>query len=406
MRSKTFVLLALSLLLLPATSFAQGSTVDLVDTAVAAGQFQTLATALTKAGLVSALRGEGPFTVFAPTDLAFAKLPEGTLASLLLPENRAKLREILTYHVVPGRVLSTDLMSTAQAKTLSGASVAFGLRVGKANVIRADIECKNGVIHVIDEVLLPPDKPTIAPARIIERAIEIGAPLYNRGDKEGCARTYSMAAKMLLDLPIERVGDLRAVELRAALQRNPHDVDKRAWALRRAFDEILRDESFEPMLEASLPAGFPGPGPAGKVIVKEYPQYRAARAEGGNPFWTLFQHIKRNDVAMTAPVEMTMDDQMRARDMAFLYAKPSQGKAGTQGDVAVLDLESTIVLSIGMRGERSAANIARARAAIEAMIEREGYTKTGEWRLMGYNSPMVPASRKFWELQLPVGSPD
>lgn len=128
---------------------------DIVDVAVEAGSFNTLAAALKAGDLIDTLKGDGPFTVFAPTDEAFAKLPAGTVEDLLKPENKDKLVAILTYHVVSGEVKSGDLLSTASAKTVNGESVDLGLRVGNANVIQADIAASNGVIHVIDTVLLP-----------------------------------------------------------------------------------------------------------------------------------------------------------------------------------------------------------------------------------------------------------
>ena len=133
---------------------------DIVDTAVAAGQFNTLAAALEAADLVGTLKGDGPFTVFAPTDAAFAKLPEGTVESLLKPENRDKLVAILTYHVVPGEVTAADVVKLSEAKTVNGQDVAItvadnGVRVNDANVIKTDIDASNGVIHVIDTVILP-----------------------------------------------------------------------------------------------------------------------------------------------------------------------------------------------------------------------------------------------------------
>jgi uncharacterized surface protein with fasciclin (FAS1) repeats len=133
---------------------------DIVDTAVSAGSFKTLAAALKAAGLVDTLRGEGPFTVFAPTDDAFAKLPAGTLESLLKPENKAKLAAILTYHVVPGKLSAKDVVKLSEAKTVQGASATIKVKGGKvtvdgANVLKTDIRCANGVIHVIDAVILP-----------------------------------------------------------------------------------------------------------------------------------------------------------------------------------------------------------------------------------------------------------
>jgi uncharacterized surface protein with fasciclin (FAS1) repeats len=134
---------------------------DIVDVAVGAGQFGTLVAAVQAAGLVDTLKGPGPFTVFAPTDAAFAKLPAGTVANLLKPENRAQLVQILTYHVVPGRIAAAQLAGrTSQATTVEGRSVSVdgrvGVRVNGATVVQADVGASNGIIHVIDTVLLPP----------------------------------------------------------------------------------------------------------------------------------------------------------------------------------------------------------------------------------------------------------
>ena len=133
---------------------------DIVDTAVAAGQFNTLAAALDAADLIETLKGDGPFTVFAPTDDAFAKLPEGTVESLLKPENRDQLIAILTYHVVPGKVEAADVVKLDSATTVNGQDVSIqvadsGVRINDANVIKTDIGASNGVIHVIDTVILP-----------------------------------------------------------------------------------------------------------------------------------------------------------------------------------------------------------------------------------------------------------
>lgn len=133
---------------------------DIVDTAVGAGQFKTLAAALQAAGLVDTLKGKGPFTVFAPTDAAFAKLPEGTVADLLKPENKAKLTAILTYHVVPGKVTAADVVKLSKAKTVQGSDVSIEVKDGivmvdNAKVVKTDISAGNGVIHVIDSVILP-----------------------------------------------------------------------------------------------------------------------------------------------------------------------------------------------------------------------------------------------------------
>lgn len=133
---------------------------DIVDTAVSAGSFKTLVAAAKAAGLVETLKGEGPFTVFAPTDEAFAKLPKGTVESLLKPENKDKLAAILKYHVVSGKVLAKDVVKLTEAKTVQGSSAKVTVKDGKvmidgANVVKTDIETSNGVIHVIDSVILP-----------------------------------------------------------------------------------------------------------------------------------------------------------------------------------------------------------------------------------------------------------
>jgi len=154
---RTFLALAAS----TAMAFpAYAADKDIVDTAVDAGSFTTLAAALGSAGLVETLKGEGPFTVFAPTDEAFAALPEGTVEDLLKPENKDKLAAILTYHVVAGKVMSTDLSDGMMAPTVEGSDVTIttegGVMVNDATVTTADIEASNGVIHVIDTVLMPP----------------------------------------------------------------------------------------------------------------------------------------------------------------------------------------------------------------------------------------------------------
>jgi uncharacterized surface protein with fasciclin (FAS1) repeats len=137
-----------------------GKKKDIVDTAVGAGSFENLVAAVKAAGLVETLKGKGPFTVFAPTDEAFGKLPEGTLESLLKPENKQRLTAILTYHVVPGKVMAADVVKLKEAKTVQGSKAKINVADGKvqidnANVVKTDIACKNGVIHVIDALILP-----------------------------------------------------------------------------------------------------------------------------------------------------------------------------------------------------------------------------------------------------------
>jgi uncharacterized surface protein with fasciclin (FAS1) repeats len=155
---RTFLALTVAASFLSVPAFAADK--DIVDTAVAAGNFTTLAAALTAAGLVDTLKGPGPFTVFAPTDAAFAALPAGTVEDLLKPENKDKLVAILTYHVIAGKVMSTDLTEGMKAATVNGAEVTItldgGAKVNGAVISTADIAASNGVIHVIDSVILPP----------------------------------------------------------------------------------------------------------------------------------------------------------------------------------------------------------------------------------------------------------
>lgn len=134
---------------------------DIVDTAVSSGQFNTLAAALDAAGLVATLKSDGPFTVFAPTDDAFAKLPDGTVETLLKPENKQMLVDVLTYHVVPGKVMAADVTKLDEAKTVNGKPIDIqvdggSIKVNDANVTATDIGAANGVIHIIDKVIMPP----------------------------------------------------------------------------------------------------------------------------------------------------------------------------------------------------------------------------------------------------------
>ena len=161
---RTFAITAVALLALgPLAGTARAQGKDIVDTAVGAGMFTTLAKALTAADLVSTLKGPGPFTVFAPTDEAFAKLPAATLQNLLKPENKAQLRQVLTYHVVPGKVMASDVVKVNSAKAVSGDTLSINanggaVTVDKARVVKTDIGASNGVIHVVDTVLLPPSQ--------------------------------------------------------------------------------------------------------------------------------------------------------------------------------------------------------------------------------------------------------
>ena len=169
MKSKILSIAALGALIavaatpLAAQSYSMGPKPDIVETAIEAGSFQTLVAAVKAAGLVEVLQGDGPFTVFAPTDEAFAKLPEGTVEELLKPENKEKLVAILTYHVVSGKVMAKDVAGIKSAETVQGQSLKVSIKDGtpmvdNAKIVATDIEASNGVIHVIDAVVLPESK--------------------------------------------------------------------------------------------------------------------------------------------------------------------------------------------------------------------------------------------------------
>ena len=157
-----------------------------------------------------------------------------------------------------------------------------------------------------------------------------------------------------------------------------------------------------------MPQGFPTYTPVGQIEIEEYPAYRKASASGPAEFWTLFQHIKKNNVTMTAPVEMDYGDprapKNRERSMSFLYERPDQGSTGIQGSVEVIDVPAMTVVSIGCRGARTTAAVAEAREKLLAwMDQKKGeYDSAGPMRIMGYNSPFVPRDRNFFEVQIPL----
>ncbi len=214
---------------------------NIPETASAAGNFDTLVAAVKAGGLAEALSGEGPFTVFAPTDEAFAKLPEGTLESLLKPENKQKLADILKYHVVPGRVYSEDAVAAKVAKTLQGSPIGIsvtssGAKINESKLIATDIDATNGVIHVIDSVLLPPAKGVDA-RQTLQNAVAQGAELFNSGHHAACADLYenTLNGLMSAELSGSVKGHMTTVLTRARAQ---HCATDRAWTLRRGIDQM------------------------------------------------------------------------------------------------------------------------------------------------------------------------
>ena len=249
---------------------------DLLATAVEAGQFSTLAAAIAAADLTEVLQGEGPFTVFAPTDDAFAKLPAGTVEDLLEPENKDKLVSILKFHVVAGRVYSDQALAAAKATTLQGGELAITVSGGKATVngaglVTTDVDTTNGVIHVIDSVLLPgattENSMRSCPAQgVIERAIQRGEQLIAHGQPAAAAAVYEQTAFSLVQLGGEWLPATVRSELNAATEKACGmgcDVSRSA-ALRRALDHVSQAISQAeqeakpsqcPLQESSQPQG-------------------------------------------------------------------------------------------------------------------------------------------------------
>lgn len=405
---------------------------DLVATASSAGKFKTLLRAAGAAGLVETLRSPGPFTVFAPTDEAFAALPDGVIDQLLEPANRERLRAVLLYHVVAGRLTSNDVVRKQALASVQGESIPIEVSwpkvsIAGASIEAADVAAANGVIHVIGKVLLPPTvaatmtEPTgpAAIGRVVDLAIRRGVPLYNDGQAGACADVYEVTITGLLTLASSQFSAEQAADLREALARAAaaDSASDRAWTLRRALDRVRAGSAQAsvadaPLIlrEASLPGGFPEPGPIGRVSVKRYPSHRAAVATGGQrgAFMKLLRHIKRQGIAMTAPVEQVRsDDGSATESMAFFYGDATLGRTGNDGDVQVKQRPAQTVASIGMRGRQRAETVAEAIDQLNAWIEAEQkYRIAGPPRTMGYNSPMVPDTFKFWEVQIPIQPTD
>jgi uncharacterized surface protein with fasciclin (FAS1) repeats len=215
-------------------------------TATAAGQFKTLLAAVGAAGLGDVLSGPGPFTVFAPTDEAFAALPAGTVESLLKPENKQKLVDILKFHVVAGRIYDNDAVKAGTAQTLLGRSVevnlsAEGIRINDASVVVKNIDASNGVIHVIDAVLIPGSMSRANVMTSLTSAIEKGVPVFNAGDHGQCCEIYMQSLESINSAGIEGADPHTMTMITQTMEnaRNTHDMSERAWVLRRGMDSLL-----------------------------------------------------------------------------------------------------------------------------------------------------------------------
>jgi len=211
------------------------------ETAAAAGSFKTLLAAVGAAGLAETLGSEGPFTVFAPTDEAFGVLPAGTIATLLKPENKQQLIDILTYHVVAGRVYSPDALAAKNATTLQGTTIAIaptesGASVNNAKLLSTDLDASNGVIHVIDRVLIPTGKKVDARKMIFD-ALASGVPMYNSGHHASCANLYQKTMERVMECTPDVKMRSQMKMVLAAAKRERSSME-RAWILRRGLDKM------------------------------------------------------------------------------------------------------------------------------------------------------------------------
>ena len=219
---------------------------NIVETAAAAGTFNTLIAAARAAGLAGALSSDGPLTVFAPTDDAFGALPAGTIETLLMPENKDRLALILKYHVIAGRVGSGALADGAQLDTLAGATARIGaaengFTIQDARIIATDINASNGIVHVIDRVIIPPERISRSnAAMIISRAVRHGVPMFNEGNAAATVAVYTMAAESLLGLASDDLDNMEIKRLERGLNeaRYSDNASERAWILRYALDDV------------------------------------------------------------------------------------------------------------------------------------------------------------------------
>lgn len=218
---------------------------NIVETASSAGKFETLLAAAKAAGLVPALTNDGPLTVFAPTDDAFSTLPVGTINALLKEENRGMLKRILTYHVVSGRIGSDALSDGVSLKTVAGPKVVFtqsegGFTVEGARIVTTDINASNGVVHVIDRVIMPPKKMSRSEAeQMIMTAINRGAPMFNHGNPQGTAKIYQMTAETLIDNGVLMPKERERLEAALSNKSATDSAEETAWKLRYALDDVL-----------------------------------------------------------------------------------------------------------------------------------------------------------------------
>jgi hypothetical protein len=239
----------------------------------------------------------------------------------------------------------------------------------------------------------------------LEEAVQQDSPLKQ-------ISLYHLTCNQVLELCPTNVvvsQSLKQAKARASAARDDRQAIK---MLEEGLREAKETLAFKPFIEAPLPEGFPEPTPVGEIMIKHYPKYRLARTQMAGAqtvaFWTLFSHIKKKDIAMTAPVEMTYglndEDRLQGQKMAFLYRSTKQGTLGNDEKVEVIDVPVMTVLSIGVRGDVTKAKLAEAKAHLDAWLREHAkeYQASGPLRVMGYNSPFVAANRRFTEVEIPV----
>lgn len=227
------------------------ATKNIVETAASAGQFNTLIAAAKAAGLAGALSGDGPLTVFAPSDEAFGALPAGTVENLLKPENRDQLARILKFHVVAGKVEARSLADGVRVDTLANtpatvAATEQGFTIEGARIVKTDIQASNGIVHVIDRVILPPETMAASTAmRLIESTISTGAPLFNHGQQQATAALYTVAVQSLMQFGGLDAEQMQRLQTGLDESANAGSASDSAWRLRYAMDDVyssLRDQ--------------------------------------------------------------------------------------------------------------------------------------------------------------------
>jgi len=371
---------------------------NIVETAIAAGNFKTLATALEKADLVGALSGQGPFTVFAPTDEAFAKLPAGTLNELLEPKNKAKLVAILTYHVVDGRVDAVNAIKAGKAKTLQGETVRVSISGGKltvneASVVANDVQATNGIIHIVDSVLLPlaatqPKRLSRSSAtlRIIDDAIEAGVPLFNRDEKGACIALYQIAAFSVLNLTRDQLAEAT----QRALQKSVDDAEgegsdtRKAWALRYALDRALRDLSKQAAAPTTRVGSADGSDAASKIPLASLLEATKSVFAFDDPEASKWRSVNDDVMGGVSKGQMKIDPESGTATFAGALSRKNNGGFSTvRSESSSLDLGGYAGLIVRVKGDGrtyriqalSGSNLWQSRI-YQAEIE----TTKGEWR--------------------------